>query len=114
MLRSQLVVCALFMCAFPLQAQESSPDFDILYRPAVIDHSEYQTIITKPKTAGTHPAVLLIAGLGCYSLDHLKPDDPYASLLYGLTRRGYLTMRVEKNSEGRIAKAPHVTARNPT
>jgi pimeloyl-ACP methyl ester carboxylesterase len=106
MLRSLLVVCALLTCASPLQAQEPGSDFDILYRPVVIDHSEYQTIITKPKTAGTHPAVLLIAGLGCYSLDHLKPDDPYASLLYGLTRRGYVTMRVEKNGEGRSQGPP--------
>ena len=106
MLRSLLVVCALLTCAFPLQAQEPGSDFDILYRPVVIDHSEYQTIITKPKTAGTHPAVLLIAGLGCYSLDHLKPDDPYASLLYGLTRRGYVTMRVEKNGEGHSQGPP--------
>src|SRR6185437_1132465 len=109
MQRFLLVIRALFMSAFPLQAQESSSDFDILYRPVVVDHSEYQTIITKPKTDGTHPAVLLIAGLGCYSLDHLKPDDPYASLLYGLTRRGYVTMRVEKNGEGG-SQGPHVTA----
>ena len=105
-MRFQVLVCALLICAFRLQAQESSSDFDILYRPVVIDHSEYQTIITKPKTAGRHPAILLIAGLGCYSLDHLKPDDPYASLLYGLTRRGYVTMRVEKNGEGRSQGPP--------
>lgn len=106
MLRFPLFLCALFLCDFALQAQEPAPDFDVLYRPVVIDHAEYQTIITKPKAVGHHPAVLLIAGLGCYSLDHLKADDAYARLLYGLTRRGYVTMRVEKNGEGRSQGPP--------
>lgn len=93
-------LCALVLCASAGRTAHSVPDFDTLYRPVTIDHAEYQTIITKPKAAGHYPAVLLIAGLGCYSLDHLKPDDPYAHLLYGLTRRGLVTMRVEKNGEG--------------
>ena len=57
------------------QARESTTDFDTFYRPVVVDNAEYQTVITKPKSAGRHPAVLLIGGLGCYSLDHRKPDD---------------------------------------
>lgn len=75
-------------------------DFDTLYRPVSIDGAKYQTIITKPKAGGRHPAVLLIGGLGCYSLDHLKPGDAYARVLYGLTRKGFVTMRVDKNGEG--------------
>jgi uncharacterized protein len=86
--------------AAAVQGRESTTDFDILYRPIDIDGAKYQTIITKPKGAGRHPAVLLIGGLGCYSLDHLKPDDAYAQILYGLTRKGFVTMRVEKNGEG--------------
>jgi pimeloyl-ACP methyl ester carboxylesterase len=100
MLRFPLFLSFLFMCAFAQQAQESPADFDILYQRVAIDHDQYQTIITRPKPAGRYPAVLLIAGLGCYSLDHLKPDDAYARLLYGLTRRGFVTLRVEKNGEG--------------
>jgi pimeloyl-ACP methyl ester carboxylesterase len=80
-------------------AREFATDF-VLYRPIEVDNAKYQTIITKPKATGRHPAVLLIGGLGCYSLDRLKPDDAYARLLYGLTRKGYVTMRVEKNGEG--------------
>jgi len=82
------------------QTREFATDFDVLYRPVDVDNAKYQTIITKPKAAGRYPAVLLIGGLGCYSLDRLKPDDAYGKLLYGLTRLGYVTMRVEKNGEG--------------
>src|SRR5215468_7335177 len=81
-------------------AKEHEPtDFDALYRPVDVDGAKYQTIITKPRGSGRHPAVLLIGGLGCYSLDQLKSDEAYAQLLYGLTHKGYVTIRVEKNGE---------------
>jgi uncharacterized protein len=106
MLRFLSLVCALFVCAFAEQTQQSVPDSDTVYQLVAIDQAEYQTIITKPRAAGRYPAVLLIGGLGCYSLDHLKPDDPYAHILYGLTRRGFVTMRVEKNGEGHSQGPP--------
>jgi uncharacterized protein len=105
-LRSLLLGSALCSSLFAQQARESVPDFDILYRPVIIDNARYQTIITKPKTPGRYPAILLIGGLGCYSLDHLKPDDPYGRLLHGLTLQGYVTMRVEKNGEGESQGPP--------
>ena len=82
------------------QGLASTMDFDTLYRPVVVDNAEYQTIIAKRKKAGRHPAVLLIEGLGCNSLKHLKPDDAYAQLLYGLTQKGFVTMRLEKTVKG--------------
>jgi hypothetical protein len=106
MQRFPFFLCALFMCSVVLQAQESGPDFETVYQTVTIDHDEYQAIITKPKSRGHYPAVLLIAGLGCYSLDHLKPEDPYAHLLNGLTHRGFVTMRVEKNGEGHSQGLP--------
>ena len=101
-----LFVLGLCSCLFAEQARESAADFDILHRTVDIDNAKYEIIITKLKAAGRYPAVPLIAGLGCYSLDHLKPDDPYARLLYGLTRQGYVTMRVEKNDEGESKGPP--------
>jgi pimeloyl-ACP methyl ester carboxylesterase len=94
------------LLAFAAQVDDSAPDFVTLYQTVSLDQIPYQTIITKPRAAGRYPAVLLIAGLGCYSLDHLKPDDAYAGLLYGLTRKGYVTMRVEKNGEGKSQGPP--------
>ena len=104
----RLLLFAFIACltALATQVDESAPDFVTLYQTVFIDQSPYQTIITKPKAAGRYPAVLLIAGLGCYSLDDLKPDDAYARLLYGLTRKGYVTMRVDKNGEGKSQGPP--------
>lgn len=80
---------------------ETSESADVLYRSVSVEGSLYRTIITKPKTAGRHAAIFLIGGLGCYSLDGLRENgDAYGRILYGLTRAGYVTMRVEKSGEG--------------
>jgi uncharacterized protein len=80
---------------------ESSAHADVLYRSVLVDGALYRAIITKPKSEGRHAAVFLISGLGCYSLDGAREDgDGYGRILYGLTRAGYVTMRVEKSGEG--------------
>jgi hypothetical protein len=82
-----------------------------LHQTIQIDGANFQAIITKPETPGKHPAIFLIGGLGCYSLDNLKPDDPFSQLLSGLTQRGYVTMRVDKNGEGK-SQGRRATARS--
>ncbi len=80
---------------------ESDPSLDVLYRAISVGGSLRRTIITKPKQAGRLPAILFVGGLGCYSLDGLSADKgPYGQLIYGLSRDGYVVMRVEKSGEG--------------
>ena len=79
---------------------ETGPDFDVLYNVVLVDGAKYRAIVTKPKGSGPFPALLLIGGLGCYSLDNLTPDHPYRRILYALTQKGFVTMRVEKSGEG--------------
>lgn len=98
----RLVLILLF--SLPLFAQQPAPV--TLYHTIQIDGSNYQAIITRPSAPGHYPAVFLIGGLGCYSLDNLKPDDTFSLLLSGLTQRGYVTMRVEKNGEGKSQGPP--------
>ena len=68
--------------------------------------------MTKPKTAGKHPAVLYINGVGCFSQESIDLSSPDAKLLYGLTRAGFVTMRVEKSgmsdSQGPPCASPEV------
>ena len=87
----------------PLEADAS---FDVLYRSVAVDGGRLRTIITKPKAAGRHPAVLLIGGLGCYSLDGIGEGHAYGRILYALTRQGFVTMRVEKSGMGDSEGAP--------
>lgn len=85
---------------------QPSTGAETLHRTLQIDNAPYDAIITRPSTPGKHPAVFLIGGLGCYSLADLKPDDPFFQLLSGLTQRGYVTMRVDKNGEGKSEGPP--------
>lgn len=85
----------------PLERQAA---YDIEYGSVEAGGSKRRTIVTKPRGSAKHPAVLLIGGIGCYSLDGLlrpaEPGEPYAKILDGLTRAGYVTMRVEKSGMG--------------
>jgi len=79
---------------------ESAPDIDTRYEAVTVDGSLRRVILTVPKTEGRHPAVLYITGIGCFSQESLNLQSPDAKLLYGLTRAGFVTMRVEKSNTG--------------
>lgn len=86
--------------AQPLEHQD---DYDIEYGSVDAGGAKRRVIITRPRGAGKHPAVLLIGGIGCYSLDGLlrgEPRQPYAKILDAFTRAGFVTMRVEKSGMG--------------
>ncbi len=94
------------------RAVETSADFEILYKSVVADSSRRRVIITRPRASGARPAILFLTGIGCGSQDNLPPDSTLAQFLYGLTRRGFVTMRVEKSgvgdSEGVPCMSPQV------
>jgi len=83
---------------------EQQPGYDVDYGSVTAGGSRRRVIVTKPQGDAKRPAVLLIGGLGCYSLDGLlRPAElrqPYAKILDALTRAGYVTMRVEKSGMG--------------
>jgi uncharacterized protein len=80
---------------------EESPDFDTIYGELVVDGTLRRTIVTRPRKPGKYPAVLLVGGIGCYSMDYPLDDKrPYKQLLYGLTRKNIVTMRIEKSGVG--------------
>ncbi len=90
--------------------EEHADGVEVLYRAVLVEGAQRRVIVTRPRSAGTHPAILLVGGLGCYSLDGISPDEaPYGRLLYELTRDGYVTMRVEKTGEG-DSRGPPCTA----
>lgn len=80
---------------------ETSPSADVLYRSVTAGGARRRVIVTRPKAPGRHPAVLLIGGLGCYSLDgELGKDTGYGPILAALAKQGLVTMRVDKTGEG--------------
>ncbi len=86
---------------------EKDPAFDILYRAVSVDGSLRRVVVTRPKAPGRYPAVLLVGGIGCYSIDNpLDRDDAYRKIVFELTRNGFATMRVEKSGIGDSQGAP--------
>ena len=80
---------------------EASQDASVLYRSVQVDHVRRRVIVTRPKAPGHYAAVLLMGGLGCYSLDgELMRDSGYGPILRELLKNGFVTMRVEKTGEG--------------
>jgi uncharacterized protein len=101
-MRWPIFAAVLLLCTSVLahQTTRTSGEVEVLHRVVNVDGASYDAFVTRPTTAGLHPAVLLIGGLGCYSLANLKPGEPYNELLNGFSRAGFVTMRVDKNSEG--------------
>jgi pimeloyl-ACP methyl ester carboxylesterase len=97
---------------------ETRPDMDVLYRSVSTAAGRRRVIVTRPKGQGRFPAVLMVGGIGCYSLDNLDPEGAYGKILYGLTLKGFATMRVEKtgmgDSEGPPCMSPQADLRMET
>jgi len=76
----------------------------------ILDHvgppgRRQRVFLTRPNTAGPHPAVMMIRGVGCRSCEFpLHPEEPLRLLIDAWSRAGFCTLRVEKlgigDSEG--------------
>jgi pimeloyl-ACP methyl ester carboxylesterase len=86
----------------PIRARpfEAAADVDVRYDAITVDGTLRRTIVTAPRGSGRHPAVLYLNGIGCFSQESLDLSSHDARLLYGLSRAGYVTMRVEKSGMG--------------
>ena len=84
---------------------EESEDYEIIYDEVKFREGLIRTIITKPKGIEKAPAILFIPGYMCYSLDNIG-KHPYAQLVDGLTKKGYVVIRAEKLGEGDCWNTP--------
>lgn len=89
------------MTLLPKQ-METSDAYDIIYSSVVSGNNQLRTIITKPKGGSSYPAVLLIGGVGCYSIDNTSVTEILSIKMWAdsLTRNGFVTIRVEKTGMG--------------
>ena len=96
----------------PIRARpyERAADMDVSYGSVRVDGTLRRTIVTAPQQPGRRPAVLYVTGIGCFSQESLDSSSNDTRLLYGLTRAGFVTMRVEKtgigDSEGPPCSSP--------
>ena len=76
------------------------PDFEFHYGVVETDDGTLRrTIIRKPHGDGPFPAIVMLGGIGCYSLDSSE-GLAYIDLLNELAGAGYLSYWVEKSGMG--------------
>jgi uncharacterized protein len=81
--------------------KEQDPYVTTLYGSVVVDGTLRRTLITVPDGAPRlRPAVFFVGGIGCYSIDVADPRDSYRNLAHALSRRGFVTLRLEKSGIG--------------
>jgi pimeloyl-ACP methyl ester carboxylesterase len=76
----------------------TSDAYDVVYDSVVADGHRYRVIVTKPRNALKAPALFLVQGLGCFSVD--DANDTYTRILDTVTRAGFVTLRVDKPGTG--------------
>jgi len=83
-------------------ALETLPDTTFEYGSVTIgDGSRLRTIVSVPQRTGRMPAVMLLQGGGCGSIDvPLAADNPLSGVLRRIAAQGYVTMRVDKSGVG--------------
>jgi pimeloyl-ACP methyl ester carboxylesterase len=102
MRESKKITCKISLKPRP---KEHSDRFETIYGSVPSKGGLLRTIITRPKAQGKYPALFLIQGIGCYSVESLpgRPDE-FQLIAGGFTASGYVTLRVEKpgcgDSEG--------------
>jgi len=83
--------------AFP---KETGEGFETAYGSVVAGGHKLRTILTKPVGAGPFPAVFVVQGIGCFSLDNVPFKSSYKTITDELTRRGFATLRIDKPGTG--------------
>lgn len=83
-------------------ANEHDPAFQTLYQSVTVDGSLRRTLLSVPTSArGRRPAVMLVGGIGCFSVDvAASADDGYRRAMNDITRAGFVTLRLEKSGVG--------------
>lgn len=94
--------------AFRLEAvlaaarDESDPGVTTEYGEIAVDDTLRRTLLTIPQSfSSPAPAVLLMGGIGCYTVDAAtNARDAYLRLTHDLAKAGFIAMRVEKSGVG--------------
>lgn len=79
--------------------------YDIVYGSVKASNNHLRTIITKPKGGGRFPAVVIVQGLGCVTID--SPAYRFSkNIADSLTRHGIVVMQIEKTGMGDSKGSP--------
>lgn len=84
----------------PRPMQQSTDTMEVKYSQVVSNGKRIRLILTHPKKPGKYPLVMLVGGIGAYSVDGEFPAFPYGEILGPLAAEGYATARIDKPGQG--------------
>lgn len=85
--------------------REVYPETKTIYTSINVGGKKRRAILTLPTAASTHRAVLLMGGIGCYSIDPgYSAPDAYLETVSQLANARIATIRVEKAGQGESDK----------
>lgn len=82
-----------------MRPYETSPIADVLYDWVSAGECTLRTIVRKPKRGGKLPAVLLIPGYNCGSIENYNQGS-YAKLIQSWLEHGFIVVTIEKSGLG--------------
>lgn len=82
-------------------SRENDEQYDTTYGHVISHGVRLRSIVTRPKVAGSSPAVLLLQGYGNFSIDQpIGPPTNFTRIARHLARHGYVTMRIDRRGSG--------------
>ena len=79
---------------------ESGEGYSTVYGSVKSGAHRLRTLLTRPAGKGPFPALFLVQGIGCFSVDNQPVGFSYQKLIEALTRKGFVTLRVDKPGAG--------------
>lgn len=82
--------------------EEKTADMETIYGEVKTADNHLRTIITRPLEASQKlPVVVYVGGISCYSVDFaMDSTDKILQLCRNLTRKGYVTVRIDRPAMG--------------
>lgn len=80
--------------------KQKADGFEVVYDQVVSLGKRIRVIATHPTGPGPFPTVILIGGIGAYSVDGDFSSTVYGNVLDPLAKAGYATVRIDKPGQG--------------
>lgn len=80
--------------------KQTEDGMTVLYDQVKVGDRRIRVIITHPNGKGPFPTVMLVGGIGAYSVDASFATMPYGNIIGPIARAGYATVRIDKPGQG--------------
>jgi uncharacterized protein len=89
-----------FTTNFVEKPRQKEEGMTIVYDQVLAGKNRIRVIATHPKAPGKYPTVMLIGGIGAYSVDSNFDRMPYGDIMGAIAKAGYATIRIDKPGQG--------------